>query len=305
MRTSTEKVTVSNDETLSCCITFDFDAMSSWIGTVKSRNPSMISRGEFGAVAMPRILELLERYQVTSSFAVPGHTAYAYPRLLKKIHEQGHELVHHGWVHENPADFDEAGERNLLDQGLEALQKTCGVTPTGYRSPAWDFSERTVDLLIEYGFVYDSSCMGHDFYPYYLRSGDSWSTDSAYQFGSVTEMVELPVSWGLDDFPVSEFVLGMNEGLRPPSAVEETWRDDFDYAHANCPGGLFTLTLHPQTIGRGNRMLMLERLLRHFADKGVRFETMGQYAERWKKDNPVEQWTNANPELSGKGAINP
>lgn len=296
---------MSNEQTLSCCITFDFDGMSSWIGSAKSRNPSMISRGQFGAVAVPRILELLKRYDVKSSFAVPGHTAYAYPRLVKEIHEQGHELVHHGWVHENPADFDEEGERRLLDKGLEALQKVADIVPTGYRSPAWDFSERSVDLLIEYGFLYDSSCMGHDFYPYYLRSGDNWTTDTAFEFGKVTELVELPVTWGLDDFPVSEFVMGMNEGLRAPSAVEETWRDDFDFARIYCPGGLFTLTLHPQTIGRGNRMLMLERLLQHFAESGARFESMGDYAARWRSDNPLAEWIKANPELSGEGAINP
>ena len=68
---------------LSCSITFDFDGMSSWIGSAKSNNPSMISRGQFGAVAVPRILNLLECYQVKTSFAVPGHTAYAYPRLVR------------------------------------------------------------------------------------------------------------------------------------------------------------------------------------------------------------------------------
>lgn len=296
---------MSDTSELSCCITFDFDGMSSWIGSAKSNNPSMISRGQFGAVAVPRILDLLDRYRVRSSFAVPGHTAYAWPRLVREILDRGHELVHHGWVHENPAEFDEAGERNLLDQGLEALQRVAGVRPTGYRSPAWDFSERTVDLLIEYDFLYDSSCMGHDFYPYYLRSGDRWSLDSAYEFGEVTGLVELPVTWGLDDFPFSEFVFGMNEGLKAPSAVEEMWRDDFQFAKTNCPGGLFTLTLHPQTIGRGNRMLMLERLIKYFEESGAKFETMGDYAARWKAANPVAAWAEANPELSGISAINP
>jgi peptidoglycan/xylan/chitin deacetylase (PgdA/CDA1 family) len=296
---------VSEQQSLSCCITFDFDGMSSWIGSAKSNNPSMISRGQFGAVAIPRILDLLDRYQIRSSFAVPGHTAYAYPRLVAEIHDRGHELVHHGWVHENPADFDEAGERNLLEQGLEALHRVAGVRPIGYRSPAWDFSERTIELLIEYGFRYDSSCMGHDFYPYYLRRGDQWSTTAAYQFGEVTELVELPVTWGLDDFPVSECVIGLNEGLRAPSAVEEMWRDDFDYARANYVDGLFTLTLHPQTIGRGNRMLMLERLIKHFAENDAKFETMGDYYDRWRQANPVSLWLEQNPDLSGELAINP
>lgn len=291
---------------LTCCITFDFDAMSSWVGTMKSRNPSMISRGQFGAVAVPRILDLLDRHNVRASFAVPGHTAYAFPNVVEAIGQRGHEIVHHGWVHENPADFDEAGERRNLEEGLRALERVTGVRPSGYRSPAWDFSPRTVDLLLEYDFLYDSSCMGHDYYPYYLRSGDEWAVDAAYRFGTTTELVELPVTWGLDDFPVSEFVLGFNEGLKAPSAVEEIWRGDFDYALAHSRGGVFILTLHPQTIGRGNRLLMLERLLEHFAAQdGVVFDTMHNYASHWKASNPRSAWASANPDLTGANAITP
>jgi len=294
---------MSQENPLSCAITFDFDAMSSWIGTAGSRNPSMISRGQFGAVAIPRILSLLDRYSVKGSFAIPGHTACAFPGVVEKIVECGHEIVHHGWVHENPADFDEQGERENLDKGFEALHKVTGLTPRGYRSPAWDFSEKTVDLLVEYGFLYDSSCMGNDFYPYYLRTGDQFSPTSAYEFGDMVDMVELPVTWALDDFPVSEFVLGMNAGLMAPAAVEEQWRGDFDYANVNCGGGLYTLTLHPQTIGRGNRMLMLERLLQYFADAGAKFEPMGDYAERWKNSNTLETWKADHPELTGELSI--
>jgi peptidoglycan/xylan/chitin deacetylase (PgdA/CDA1 family) len=289
---------------LSACITFDFDGYSSWIGTMKSRNPSMVSRGQFGAIAIPRILDLLDAHGVRSTFAVPGHTAYAFPRLVALIRDRGHELAHHGWVHENPASFDEAGERNLLERGLEALQRVAGVRPTGYRSPAWDLSERSVDLLLEYGFTYDSSCMGDDTNAYYLRSGDAWTVDTPFHFGKTTELVELPVTWSLDDFPPFEFVLGVNEGLKAASAVEENWRGDFDWAYAHSPGGIFNLTLHPQTIGRGHRMAMLDRLLGHMRERdGVVFETLGAYAERWRKENPLEAWKSANPDLTGVHAL--
>lgn len=291
---------------LSCCITFDFDAMSSWIGTVKSQNPSMISRGQFGAVALPRLLDLLDNFEIRSSFAVPGHTAYAYPRLIDQICDRGHEIVHHGWVHENPAAFDEAGERRILELGLEALERVAGVRPLGYRSPAWDLSPRSVDLLIEYGFQYESSCMGHDFYPYYLRSGDRWSVDTAYHFGPTVDLIELPVTWMLDDFPPAEFVLGMNTGLQAPSTIEENWRADFDFAYRSCPGGLFTLTLHPQTVGRGRYFLMLERLLDYYASHHeLQFETLGDYANRWRAANPLADWIAANPDLTGAHAIEP
>ncbi len=279
--------------------------MSSWVGSAKSQNPSTISRGQFGAVAVPRILDLLDNFEMHSSFAVPGHTAYAYPKIVASICERGHEIVHHGWVHENPAHFDDDGERRNLDEGLRALERVAQVHPSGYRSPSWGFSKRTVDLLNEYGFEYDSSCMGHDCYPYYLRTGDRWSLDTAYEFGRVTDLVELPVSWGLDDFPVSDHVPGFNQGLNAPSAVEEIWRGDFDYALANSEGGVFILTLHPQTIGRGNRMLMLERLLAHFSAQDITFDTMHGYASRWKAANPRAAWESANPDLTGANAINP
>lgn len=291
---------------LSCCISFDFDAMSSWIGTVKSNNPSMISRGQFGAVALPRLLRLLAERKVRASFAVPGHTAYAYPRLIEQIRDGGHEILHHGWVHENPAAFDEAGERKVLEQGLAALERVAGVRPLGYRSPAWDLSPRSIDLLIEYGFQYDSSCMGHDFHPYYLRSGDQWWLDRAYHFGATVDLVELPVTWLLDDFPPTEFVLGMNTGLQAPSTLEENWRADFDFAYRDCKGGAFVLTLHPQTIGRGRYFLLLERLLDYYASHpGVVFESMGEYVSRWRRENPLRTWIEANPDLTGAFAIEP
>ena len=282
---------------LSCCLTFDFDAMSLWIGTFQSDNPSMISRGEFGAaVGLPRILDLLKDRAIRATFCVPGHTARAYPDLVARIDDEGHEIVHHGWVHENPADFDREGEKRNLELTFQALEDAAGVRPVGYRSPAWDFSANTVDLLLDYDFLYDSSCMGNDFYPYYLRKGDEWSTTEPYVFGEACDLVEIPVTWGLDDFPASEYVAGQNAGLMPPSAVEEIWSGDFAYAHANCPGGVYDLTMHPQVIGRGHRMLMLERLVDHFeAHGGVVFESLGDYARQWKSENPLEAWKDENP----------
>jgi peptidoglycan-N-acetylglucosamine deacetylase len=277
--------------TFTCALTFDFDAMSVWIGSYKSRNPSMVSRGEFGAVAVPRILDLLARHDVPATFCVPGHTALAYPALVRRIHDAGHEIAHHGWVHENPADFDEAGERKNLDLALKALKDVAGVTPKGYRSPAWDFSENTVKILLDYGFLYDSSLMGGDFLPYYVRLGDKYDERSPYVFGPNVDLVELPVTWLLDDFPHFEFTGADVQGLSPPSQVEEIWRAEFEYGRLNVPGGLFNLTMHPQVIGRGHRLMMLERLITFFKSQpGVTFTTLESYAAQWRAANPLETW---------------
>jgi hypothetical protein len=108
-------------------------------------------------------------------------------------------------VHENPAASDLANERRILQTALAAPERAAAIQPPlGYRSPAWDFSKNTVQLLLEHHFLYDSSCMGHDFYPYYLRRDDAWTADDQYRFGPLTRLVELPVTWGLDDFPPFE-----------------------------------------------------------------------------------------------------
>jgi peptidoglycan/xylan/chitin deacetylase (PgdA/CDA1 family) len=292
---------VTNDKP-SVCLTFDFDAMSLWIGTFASNNPSAISRGEFGVVGVQRLLALFRKHDILGSFCIPGHTAYAFPDLLKEIQAGGHEIVHHGWVHENPASFDRDGEKGVLERGLEAIDFAVGERPRGYRSPAWDLSPNSIELLLELGFFYDSSCMGSDFNAYYLRKGDRWSQDGPYVFGELTDMVEIPVSWGLDDFPPFEFVIGANEGLKAPSAVLEIWQGDFDYMIENVPGGVFDLTMHPQVIGRGHRIKMLERLIEYMKGAGVRFERLGDYAERWKGANPVEEWREQNPYRVGLNA---
>ena len=111
--------------------------------------------------------------------------------------------------------------------------------------------------------------------------------------GAEVDLVELPVSWVLDDFPHFENVfLRDGGGLRtagspPPSKVEEIWRGEFDFMYREIPGGVFNLTMHPQVIGRGHRMLMLERLIDYFAaHEGVRFATLGQAADDFRAARP-------------------
>jgi len=270
------------------CLTFDFDAMSLWIGYPhKSNNPAALSRGEFGAVAVPRILALLERRGLHATFFVPGHTALAFPHLVSAIAERGHEIGHHGWVHENPADFDREGEHLNIERGLDALSQTAGVKPVGYRSPGGALSTNTVELLLEFGFLYDSSCSASDFYPYYLRQGDVWSQTEPYVFGRPSRLVEVPWAWHLEDFASVEFQPPFGTNIYPPSVLREIWQGDFDYAYDNCPDAVYDLVLHPQAIGRGHRLTMLEAFIDYMASKrDVVFATMSDVVTKWKTANP-------------------
>ncbi|MFN0092235.1 MAG: polysaccharide deacetylase family protein [Acidimicrobiales bacterium] len=270
---------------LSVCLSFDFDSMSVWLG---SDNATAVSRGEFGAVAVPRILSLLERYDAPATFFVPGFTALAYPDLVRRIRDAGHELGHHGVHHESPSRLSEEDERAVLERGVEILREVAGVTPRGWRAPAWKPSASSLRLLVEAGFLYDSSLMSGDFLAYYARVDDRWSRAEGLTFGRPSPLVELPVYWGLDDFPYFEYLPPNGGGLKAPSEVLAVWEGDFDYAYQHCPGGVFTLTMHPQVIGRGHRLLMLERFVeRARALDDVVFVRMGDYAAAWAAANPA------------------
>lgn len=272
------------------CLTFDFDAISLWIGPYKATSPSKISRGEFGVVGVERILTVLARAGLPATFFVTGHTADTYPASVRTIKQAGHEIGHHGYLHENPVTLERVEERIVLEKGFSALERAAGVRPTGYRSPAWDNSPNTIELLEEFGFRYESSLMGQDFRPYWARTRDVIRRDGAYQFGPESNIVELPVSWILDDFPHFEYVSSENRvspGLSAPSKVEEIWRGEFDFMLREVPGGVLTLTMHPQVIGRGHRILMLERLIDYFTrHDGVRFATLGQVADEFRAAHP-------------------
>jgi len=278
------------DKKISVCLSFDFDAISLWLGGFRASSLSAISRGEFGRVGAERLLAMLREFKLPATWFIPGHSAETYPQIVERLVADGHEIGNHGYLHSHPKSPED--EAAILDRGNEVLERMTGRRPLGYRSPGAGLSYNMVELLRTRGFLYDSSLMGDDFSPYYLRAGDQVSNDGPYIFGANIDVVEIPFTWGLDDFPAFEYVTsraGIQQGLSSPSAVYEIWAGDFDYLYDRLGAGVYTLTMHPQVIGRGHRMLMLERLVRHImSHRGVEFRTMSAVATSWKHSHPLE-----------------
>ena len=214
------------------CITFDFDALSGWIARGMT-TPGPISRGEFGPdVALPRILALLRKYEIPSSWYIPGHTLETFPDQCRQVRDAGHEIGHHGWTHRPPASLTRGEEEGELARANEQIRKLTGRHARGYRSPSWDLSPHSVELLLEHGFIYDSSMMGNDYTPYRVRQGDVIELEKPAVFGKETRLIEMPVSWTLDDFPHFEYIRtpnGIMPGLKNAGDVLSNWIDDFVY----------------------------------------------------------------------------
>lgn len=251
-------------------LTFDLDAETLWTARDpgNAEKPIVLSQGAYGwKVGVWRVLELLARYDIRSTFFVPGLVIEQHPSVIEAILAGGHELGHHSWSHRWILTLTPEEEREELERGIAAIEKAAGYRPKGYRSPAAEFSEVTLPLLKEYGFGYSSN-----FY----------DDDSPYLHelhGERTDIVELPFAWVLDDAPFFLYSIVLpGRTMHPPSAVFEAWRDEFDVLYAE--DRQYVLAMHPQIIGRPSRIKLLERLVRHIhSHPGVWFARCDEVAD--------------------------
>jgi peptidoglycan/xylan/chitin deacetylase (PgdA/CDA1 family) len=223
--------------------TFDFDAEEVWIGEDPSNadKPGILSQGTYGAkVAVPLLLDLLDRRGVRASFFIPGRVAERHPHRVEEIVARGHEIGHHGYTHTSPTKLTADEEERELLKGREILG-SFGVEVAGYRSPSWDFSEATLGLLERHGFTYSSNLMD-DIRPY-RHDGSS--------------VIEVPIQWILDDAP--HFWFDPASWTKKISTVEEVrsiW--EREVLGIRELGGAAIITCHPQIIGRPGRLGFFE-----------------------------------------------
>ena len=277
------------------------DAVAGWLGSYGGEDsPDDISRGMFaGEVGSPRLLQLFERLGIKTSWFIPGHSIETFPEQMKAVAEAGHEIGIHGYSHENPVAMTPEQEEAVLDKCIDLVTKLQGKPPTGYVAPWWEFSAVSNELLIKKGIKYDNSLMHHDFLPYYVRVGDSWtkidysnkpeSWVKPLVRGQETDLIEIPASWHLDDLPPMMFIKKSpnSHGFVSPDVIEKMWRDQFDWVYREYDYAVFPITIHPDVSGHPHVLMMLERLYHHIVrHPGVRFCTMNDMADDFAQRRP-------------------
>ena len=275
------------------CFTFDVDAES----PILFDHPEaagwldVMSHQAYGPrTGVPRLLRVLDRQRVRATFFVPGYSAERWPDVVRSIRDAGHEIAHHGYLHEGARSAqDEATEERRLLRGLEALDTVAGVRPTGYRAPNWELSYRLPALLARHGFAYESGLMDAD-HPYHLAvSGEP---------GAPT-IVELPAHWGLDDWEPYNYLPGITGSgvIASPADVIARWTLELDALVEE--GGLFMLTNHPFVSGRASRAAGLERLIVRAGDiDGLWIATAAEIAAH-VRTLPLEPVVHEPPVLPG------
>ena len=158
---------MDHKNSLTVALTIDFDAESA-IVDAGNTNPTALSRGRYGAIeGVKRIVNLFKRFAIRGTCFIPAYTVKKYPAQCKMFLDAGFEIGHHGCQHEAPLNKSFTEEQEIIECGLEAIDKILHLTPKGYRAPWLKQTENTYKLLIKYGFDYDSSECAQDS-PYYI-----------------------------------------------------------------------------------------------------------------------------------------
>ncbi len=250
---SVPPVSWPNGARCAASFSFDVDAESAMLGVDPSHADRMsaISHQAYGPLTgVPRLLKILARHGITSTFFVPGYTALRYPDVISSIVEHGHEIAHHGYLHEAMRGKTEQQEADILDRGLEVLESVTGSRPIGYRAPMWELNWHSPKLLRDRGFLYDSSLMDTD-HPYELAVADGGP------------LVEIPIQWALDDWEQYCYVPDFSGSglIESPVKAIEMWRLEFDAMRAE--GAAYVLTNHPFLSGRPSRAQALDSLIEY------------------------------------------
>ena len=206
-------------------------------------------------IAVPRLIELGRRFDISQTFFVPGWCIERYREAVDRLLESGHEVALHGYLHERPNELSASDELHWLERGIRAFERHIGDKPRGWRAPSFAFSKHSLRYLIDAGFSYDSSLMGDDV-PYLLR----------HEAGG--DLIELPTQWSLDDWPHYMHSRDFNYAMpiSAPQRALEVYRSEFDAAWDY--GGLWVSVWHPFLSGRLARVKAIIELIEYMRDKG-------------------------------------
>ena len=262
-----------NDARCAVAITFDIDSDSILHLAHPDRAETMVSTLswlKYDTVAVPRILDMYRDHGIKQTFFFPGWCMERYPHLVDMILKDGHEIAHHGYLHEHPNEQTREGEQYWTGRAIETIVRMTGQRPRGYRAPLYNFSKNSAEILTENGFLYDASLMG-DEVPYILKT-------------SKGTLIELPSHWAMDDWPHYTHSPEMNY-LMPIKSPDEAMNVYMSEFEAMWEGrGLWIAVWPPFVSGRLARCKRVSKMIDDMKRKGdVWFATLEEIALHVRK----------------------
>jgi peptidoglycan-N-acetylglucosamine deacetylase len=257
-----------NDSLVAVTLTFDFqggeDVRPLPDGT---RDHEEYTQCEYGPnTAIWRILRILDEEGVKATFLTCGAIAERFPDAVKAIVANGHEIAGHGYHHEVARKLTREQEHEVMRKTVDMIRGRTGQRPFGWRSCTQ--SPNSLELLMEYGFLWNSNSFSHDL-PFLWTSG-----------GRV--LVELP----RQPFGDGRTYQHRNNDAGNPQDTLGIWKGMFDEFHdeskntpAYCP-----FQFHPYISGRPGRARTLRAIIQHMKHAGGVWFATGSEVAHWCLD---------------------
>jgi len=260
-----------NQARMAVLITFDYQAEigSPTLPSGKINYAISTEREYGGRHGIWRVLDLLDKHGIKSTFFVSGVTAEKYADSVKEIRARGHDIGGHAFEHEELHGLSREEEETVILKTIESLEKVSGERPWGWRSPKVLISENTLELLAEHGFTYDSDFLNEDL-PYVIKINDK-------------ELVEIPYTFTTDDAPLYS---PLNYPYGVPRNVLGIWQDEFHvlYEESKQRPKMCIICLHPYLTGRPSRSKALDDFLTSIQDvEGLWFARCIDVVNWWKE----------------------
>ena len=246
---------------------------------VTKKSLGSITDREFGErVGLFRMLEILQKEGIQTTFFPTGITVMNYPDVFKVIVGQGHEVGTETWIHDYSYMKRRDKEKKDLQKTVKIVQEIVGYSPKGYLSTGVAPSADTPEIITELGYTYWMDPQ-HEETPYTLKLKGK-------------ELTVLSYYTDLNDYS------SYQRAGRTPHELLQMWKDCFDclYEEGESDPKFMIWGNHPFIGGRPYRAMLFREFIRYAKGHSkVWFARAGDIA-RWYRENyrdaHVEEWPN-------------
>jgi peptidoglycan/xylan/chitin deacetylase (PgdA/CDA1 family) len=102
-----------------------------------------------------RLLDVLKKYQIKAIFCLLGENAERYPELVKRIYDEGHSIVNHGYSSKWASKMNDDEFRNNLLRGEAAISSALGhdLFPRLYRPQGGYYTRAQEKIIRDQGYI--------------------------------------------------------------------------------------------------------------------------------------------------------
>lgn len=254
--------------------------------------------GQYGAHAkfdseenIEKILSILDKFQIKGVFNVCGVFAEQFPKSIRKLHEDAHEVSSHGYAHEDFSQLKANNTHELLARTERILEDLTGEKPTGLRPPWLKRGKQLYSIADKRGYMWVSSSYvpqpEHLLRAHHVRFKGKIKVSNRVGFQSrrlvasalalfyrkapfrpfkSRKLYEIPL-FSTTDYNLLGSALPNQESPEPSlKFAYEALKKQFDKSR-----NYFNLNFHAWLIGSSNRPLLLEEILSYISKKEVKF----------------------------------